>query len=108
MNALVTDCAQVWLSFNRCTTPCSISRPSVLTTACQAESSAVLCGSNILFCLHRASFTAYSKAVAHFSNWMGALSASKTSHTAALTSGPIPSPGMSVTFWIFASPGDGT
>ena len=38
----------------------------------------------------------------------GALRCSKTSMTASLTSGPIPSPGIMVTVWGLASPGEGT
>ena len=38
----------------------------------------------------------------------GGLQDWKTSFTASLISGPIPSPGMSVTVWGLASPGEGT
>ena len=38
----------------------------------------------------------------------GAFRWSKTSITASLTSGPIPSPGIMVTVWGLASPGEGT
>ena len=78
----------------------------VINAVCQAESS-VLWENSVQVVPHYF-YNKRPKALAHFSNWMGALSAPNTSHTAALTSGPMPSPGMSVTFWIFASPGDGT
>lgn len=44
----------------------------------------------------------------YLSQRIGALAASTTFSTALLISGPIPSPGMSVTVWILASPGLGT
>ena len=45
---------------------------------------------------------------AYTSKLTGAFRWSKTSITASLTSGPIPSPGIMVTVWGLASPGEGT
>lgn len=53
-------------------------------------------------------FSAVGLVNAYLSHRIGALAASMTFSTALLISGPIPSPGMSVTVWTLASPGLGT
>ena len=59
-------------------------------------------------CQHGLAPQTYHSVEAYTSKLTGAFRWSKTSITASLTSGPIPSPGIIVTVWGLASPGEGT